>query len=77
MLLHKRNIDWRSFDLTKNKVSATVTLKLSTESPKPSSTCSFDSLSPEEGWQGMWWIITMVPTLQYSLYSGKEMHKLR
>ncbi|MEQ2231308.1 hypothetical protein ILYODFUR_038190 [Ilyodon furcidens] len=48
MLHHKRNIDWRSFDLTKNKISATVTLKLSTESPKPSSTCFFDSLSPEE-----------------------------
>ncbi|PWA14642.1 hypothetical protein CCH79_00014334 [Gambusia affinis] len=44
VLLYKGNIDWMMFKPT-NKVSRTATVK---PSAQPVSTCSFDSLSPEE-----------------------------
>ncbi|XP_008399528.1 NXPE family member 3-like isoform X2 [Poecilia reticulata] len=44
LLLYKVNIDWMSFKPT-NKVCSTATVKLTAQ---PVSTCSFDSLSPEE-----------------------------
>ncbi|XP_038137869.1 NXPE family member 3-like [Cyprinodon tularosa] len=68
ILLHNRTIDFMSVDLTKNKMSATVNPKLSTELPKLFNICSFNSLSPKEDYildglkDAMYWPET--PTLK-------------